>query len=71
MQIAKAGVDSKTFQSANPYQYPQRLLKIDNVSWVVGGIFGIVLGLLVPLVVIDVLFNVVTWVIHTYPSVKG
>lgn len=72
MQIAKSGVRSKTFQLANPYQYPQstatqRFPKIDKVSWVVGGTFGIVLGLLLPLVLIEVLFNIVTWVIHTYP----
>lgn len=76
MQIAKSGVDSRACQLANPYQYPgstapQRLPKIDKVSWVVGGTFGIVIGLILPLVLIEVLFNVVTWVIHIYPSVVG
>ena len=76
MKIAKLCVDSQALQLDNPYQYPhstgpQRLPNIDMVSWVVGGTFGIVIGLILPLVLIEVLFNVVTWVIHTYPSIVG
>ena len=70
MQITKSGIARKPLKLSNPYRYklyavPRRFPRIYTVDRTLGGLLWIVLGLLVPLILIEKGFNVSEWVNHT------
>lgn len=67
MPEAKSEVQNCHFQLNNPYKcprssFPQRFPKIDTVSWIIGGTFGILIGILVPLILMGGIVHMVSWV---------
>lgn len=71
MQKPKSDVQNNPFQLTNPYKCPRssfqhRFPKIDTGSWIIGGTFGVLVGILVPLGLMEGIVHMVSWVISAF-----